>query len=969
MSVRDVDGPNVGYAQGLLEQYLENPEAVPEEWRSLFESGDTALVESLPGLARLLESLKENGAPGAAPGAAAAEPVVEPAPVAPQPKPEPVPEPPPAPVETPTPPSAEAPAVPLLEGVSAAVALIKAIRTQGHLAADLDPLGSEPVGDPALEPELIVPSLTPELQAQIPASVLRVGVEGETLADVLPKLREIYCGTIAYEIEHISDHQERMWLRHAIESGRYRKPFSPEERRRLLERLTEVEGFEHYLKRAFLGQKQFSIEGLDVMVPMLDEAVELGAEAGAHEVVIGMAHRGRLNVLAHIIGRPYEEVLREFEGERTIEAIAATAEGASGDVKYHLGAVGRHSTNAGDTTVLLASNPSHLEAVDPVVEGVARAEQTDRSSRTGAHDPAVALPILIHGDASFPAQGVVAETLNLQSLVGYTTGGTLHLIANNQVGFTTDPADGRSTRYSSDLAKGFDTPIIHVNADDPEAAISAIRLALAFRRRFGSDVVVDLVGYRRHGHNEGDEPSFTQPLMAERIANHPSVRALYAQRLANAGDVPPEDAERLANETQDKMRAAHDALKTALTSAQPASGESTPVAAEASVETGVSGERLRELQEELVRVPEGFTVNPKLVKMLERRVDGLDSGGIDWGQAESLAFASLLVEGIPIRLTGQDTERGTFSHRHLVLHDAHTGAQHAPIKHLSDATASIEAYNSPLSEYAALGFEYGYSVTAPEALVLWEAQFGDFVNGAQIVVDQFLVSGLAKWRQTSRLTLLLPHGYEGNGPEHSSARLERFLQLAAQENIRVVNATTAGQYFHLLRRQALDPNARPLVVMTPKGLLRFKEASSSLGDLADGRFEPVLDDPAVTDRARVTRLVLTSGKLYYDLVGHELRAQAQNIAVARIEQLYPFPVTAAADLVASYPSLDEVVWAQEEPQNMGAWRAIRHRLEDAVAGQPLRYVGRPWRASPSEGYPTAHLRAQDRIVREVLEAS
>jgi 2-oxoglutarate dehydrogenase E1 component len=701
---------------------------------------------------------------------------------------------------------------------------------------------------------------------------------------------------------------------------------------------------------------------------MLDEAITLGVAAGAHEVVIGMAHRGRLNVLAHIIGRPYEEVLREFEGERTIEAVVAK-EGASGDVKYHLGAVGRRSTDVGDVSVLLAANPSHLEAVDPVVEGITRAEQTDRSSRTGDHDPAIAVPILIHGDASFPGQGVVAETLNLQNLIGYTTGGTLHLIANNQIGFTTDPADGRSTRYSSDLAKGFDMPIIHVNADDPEAANSAVRLALAFRQRFGTDVVVDLVGYRRHGHNEGDEAAFTQPLMAERIAAHPTVRAVYAQRLAEAGEIPAEQAEGLAKEMQERMRAAHDALKSSLTRHESSSGEGTPVAAEASVETGVPAERLRELQQELVRVPEGFTVNPKLAKMLERRAEALDAGGIDWGQAESLAFSSLLVEGIPIRLTGQDTERGTFSHRHLVLHDAETGAQHAPIKHLAAASASLEAHNSPLSEYATLGFEYGYSVTAPEALVLWEAQFGDFINGAQIVVDQFLVSGLAKWRQTSRLTLLLPHGYEGNGPEHSSARLERFMQLAAQENIRVVNATTAAQYFHLLRRQALDPNARPLIVMTPKGLLRLREAASSLSDLSEGRFLPVLDDPAATDRSAVTRLVLTSGKLFYDIAGDERRAQTPQVAVARFEQLYPFPVGPAAALVASYPSVREVVWAQEEPQNMGAWRAIRHRLEEAVAGRPLRYVGRPWRASPSEGYPTSHQRAQERIVEEVLEGA
>jgi len=954
MSVHDIDDLNVGYAQGLLEQYLENPEAVPEEWRTLFESGDTRLVQALPGLARLLETIREeNGAPPAP--EAPPPPAPELAPVVP------------APVVVPPAPAAPEQTL-LLGAVAAAASLVKAHRMHGHLAAHLDPLGSEPVGDPALEPELLVPKLTPELQAQVPAAVLRVGVEGETLADVLPKLREIYCGTIAYEIEHISDHQDRVWLRQAIESGRYRRPFSADERRRLLERLTEVEGFEHYLRRAFLGQKSFSIEGLDVLVPMLDEAVELGAEAGAHEMVMGMAHRGRLNVLAHIIGRPYEEILREFEGERTIEAVAATAEGASGDVKYHLGAVGHRTTRAGQATVMLAANPSHLEAVDPVVEGITRAEQTDRSSRAGVHDPAVALPILIHGDASFPGQGVVAETLNLQRLVGYTTGGTLHVIANNQVGFTTDPADGRSTRYSSDLAKGFDVPIIHVNADDPEAAISAIRLALAFRQRFGSDVVVDLVGYRRHGHNEGDEASFTQPLMAERIAAHPSVRELYAKQLAETGEAPAEEAERLTKEMQARVKAAHETLKTSLAAPQPASGEGTPPAADAVVETGVPAERLRALSAELVHVPEGFTVNPKLVRMLERRMEALDAGGIDWGQAESLAIASLLVEGIPVRLTGQDTERGTFSHRHIVLHDAHTGAQHAPIRHLSGAAASFEVYNSPLSEFAALGFEYGYSVTAPEALVLWEAQFGDFINGAQVVVDQFLVSGIAKWRQTSRLTLLLPHGYEGNGPEHSSARLERFLQLAAQENIRIVNATTSAQYFHLLRRQALDPNARPLVVMTPKGLLRLKEASSTLADLADGGFAPVLDDPAA-DRGRVTRLVLTSGKLYYDIAGHELRPQASLVAVARLEQLYPFPVEAAARLVASYPALEEVVWAQEEPQNMGAWRAIRHRLEEAVAGSPLRYVGRPWRASPSEGYPTAHARVQDRIVRDVLETA
>ena len=940
----DVDGLNAGYATTILEQYLENPESVPSEWRALFESGESELVEELPGLARLLETMERNGGNGG--GAAAAPPLPAPAPTAPQPS-----------------------AVPdelLLGGVAAAMALVKAHRMHGHLAAHLDPLGSEPVGDPALEPERLIPKLTPELQARIPALLLRLYVPAQTLADALPRLRETYCGTLAYEIEHLSDHELRVWLRKAIESGRYRRPLSADERKRLLERLTEVEGMERYLRRAFLGQKSFSIEGLDVMVPMLDEAIEISAEAGAHEVVIGMAHRGRLSVLAHTLGQPYEAILREFEGERSIEAVVSTTEGGSGDVKYHLGAEGVRTAKAGEITVALCANPSHLEAVNPVVEGRARAEQTDRSTRAGLHDPGVALPILIHGDAAFAGQGVVAETLNLEGLAGYTTGGTLHLIANNQVGYTTDPAEGRSTRYSSDLAKGFDVPIIHVNADDPEAAISAIRLALAFRQRFGHDVVVDLVGYRRFGHNEQDEPAYTQPLMAQIIASHPTVRELYATQLAEEGVVPAEEAQQLDKSVEAELKAAHERMKEAIADDDPPEVPLHPPAATGGPVTAVAAERLRELDEELLRVPDHFTVHPKLLKQLERRPTALEEGRIDWGQAEALAFSSLLVEGIPIRLTGQDTERGTFGHRHLVLHDVHTGERYAPIQHLSDATASFEVHNSPLSEYACVGFEYGYAVAAPEALVLWEAQFGDFVNGAQIMLDQFIVAGLSKWGETSRLTLLLPHGYEGNGPEHSSARLERFLQSTAQDNIRVVNPSTAAQHFHVLRRQALEPAARPLVVVTPKGLLRLKDAASSLTDLAEGSFQPVLDD-STRYKERMQRLVLCSGKVYYDIVGHELRGKSTTSAVARIEQLYPFPSEQVKALVASYPSLQEVIWAQEEPQNMGAWRSIRHRLEEARPRDvPLRYVGRPWRASPSEGYPTAHLREQDRIVREAL---
>jgi 2-oxoglutarate dehydrogenase E1 component len=942
MSTHDVDGLNAGYARALLDEYLENPEAVPSEWRALFESGDSELVTTHPGIARLLEQLPQaagNGSNGHEPA--------------------------PAPQAAPATP-AQAPDAQLLGGVAAAMALVKAHRTHGHLAARLDPLGSEPVGDPSLEPMRLEPKLTPELQARIPASYLRVHVPGETLLEVLPKLGETYSSTIAYELEHLSDHQQRVWLRQAIESGRYRQPLSADEKKLLFRRLCEVEGMERFLRKRFLGQKQFSLEGLDVMIPMLDETIELASEAGAHEVVMGMAHRGRLNVLAHTIGMPYEYILREFEGERTIEAVAADPEGGTGDVKYHLAAHGTRTTANGKVGVRLVANPSHLEAVDPVVEGRTRAEQTDRSTRNGAHDPSVALAVLLHGDAAFAGQGVVAETFNLHDLEGYSTGGTLHLITNNQIGFTTDPNEGRSTRYSSDLAKGFDVPIIHVNADDPEASIAATRLSMAYRRRFGQDVVIDLVGYRRFGHNEQDEAAYTQPLMVEQINAHPSVRELYEEQLIEEGVLTREEAEAFVSEVESMLRAAHDRLKASFGGEAKVEHDGTiPRSTTADPVTAVAADTLVELTDELLRTPEDFTVHPKLAKQLERRRTAIEQGGIDWGQAESLAFASLLVDGIPIRLTGQDSQRGTFSQRHLVLHDVHTGETYTPMQHLEDAAASFEIYNSPLSEYACVGFEYGYSAAAPEALVLWEAQYGDFANGAQIVIDQFISSALSKWRETSRLTLLLPHGYEGNGPEHSSARLERFLQLAAQENLRIVNCTTAAQYFHLLRRQALDATARPLVVVTPKGLLRLKDAASQLADLSDGRFRPVLDDPR-TDKDAVRRLVLCSGKMYYDIVGHEARAQAGSVAVARIEQLYPFPTEQARELVKSYPSLDEVVWVQEEPQNMGPWRSIRHRLEEATGDLSVRFVGRPWRASPSEGYPTAHLIEQDRIVRDAL---
>jgi 2-oxoglutarate dehydrogenase E1 component len=712
-----------------------------------------------------------------------------------------------------------------------------------------------------------------------------------------------------------------------------------------------------------------------MLVPMLNLLVRSAADKGTPEVVLGLAHRGRLNTLAHVLDKPYAKIFGEFEqsdqGEKPAVA-DGPSEGWIGDVKYHMGIRGYHPGGGEEGSKVLINlppNPSHLEHINPVIEGMSRAAQETRDE-AGAprQDEEASLPVLIHGDAAFTGEGVVAETLNLYRLPGYRTGGTIHIITDNQLGFTTEKQDERSTLYASDVAKGYEIPVIHVNADDPEASLAAIRLSMAFRRRFGTDVVIDLVGYRRYGHNEQDEAAYTQPLMASRIEGQPSVREQYGDVLVQDGVVTQEEADALVARVETALKEAHERLRESFGQAMPTVAQEgrIPVSGDAEVVTAVAAERLRQLNEELLAVPDGFTVHPKLAKQLERRRTALDEGGIDWGQAEELAFASLLVEGIPVRLTGQDTERGTFSHRHLVLHDAHNGQAYAPIQNLRESSASLEIHNSPLSEAAAVGFEYGYSVAAPEALVCWEAQFGDFVNGAQVAVDQFIVSGLSKWGQTSRLTLLLPHGYEGNGPEHSSARLERFLQLAAQENIRIANCTTAAQYFHLLRRQALSASARPLIVMTPKGLLRLKQAASSLSDLTEGTFRTVLGD-AEADRSRVRRLVLCSGKIYYDLVGHELRGPAEQIAIARIEQLYPFPVAAARELVASFPALEEVVWAQEEPQNMGAWRAIRHRLEEGLRqGVSLRYVGRPWRASPSEGYPTAHLKEQDRIVREAL---
>jgi 2-oxoglutarate decarboxylase len=867
-------------------------------------------------------------------------------------------------------PSQEGVAPELLYHVAAAMALVKAFRMHGHLAAHLDPLGTEPVGDPALNPAPL--GLTPEIMAAIPSKVLRIAVPGRTLAESLPYLQATYCGTMAYEIEHISTHEERVWLREKIESGAYRKPLSTEQQRWLLQRLTQVEALERFLHKAYLGQKRFSIEGLDMLVPMLDLTIESAAESGARDVVIGMAHRGRLNVLAHTVGRPYETIFAEFEGGRQVEGGQLTPEGGTGDVKYHHGAEGAYKTAKGKAiTVSLSPNPSHLEYVAPVVDGRARAKQTQRRGREPHHDPTAALPVAIHGDAAFAGQGVVAETLNLGALKGYRTGGTLHLITNNQVGFTTDMEDARSTRYASDLAKGFDIPIIHVNADDAEACLSAVRLAMAYRDRFHQDVVIDLVGYRRYGHNEGDEPAYTQPLMYERIKNLPSVRELYARSLIEARVISKEETDREAVQAYQRLLEIQQAFKA---STGKTASQEHPVRLSGpgqDVDTALAPEFLTALNEQLHSWPEGFAVHPKLRKQLEKRRSALGSeGGIEWAHAESLALGSLLTEGVPIRFTGQDTERGTFSQRHLVLHDVETGATVAPIRNLPGALAPMELHNSPLSELATLGFEYGYSVAAPEALVLWEAQFGDFINAAQVIIDQFITAGMAKWGLTSRLTLLLPHGYEGQGPEHSSARLARFLHLAAEGNIRVANCTTPAQYFHLLRRQAKRSRQRPLILFTPKSLLRHPLATSKLSDLTTGRFQPVIDDPFfAANPERAKGLLMCTGKVYYDLLAEADRLGANRPAIVRLEQLYTFPWAELRQVLPRYREATELIWVQEEPLNMGAWRYLEAKLRELVAEgheMEIRYVGRPERASPAEGYPAAHAAEQSRIIREAL---
>lgn len=850
-----------------------------------------------------------------------------------------------------------------------AVNLAQAIREYGHLAAQLDPLGSPPPDDPALAAAFH--HITEDDLRHLPASLIGGPIAGRktTAFEAIEALRRVYASTIGYDYDHVRMPEERTWLRDAAESGRFRAPQEPLNPTALLERLTQVELFEQFLHRSFPGKTRFSIEGLDMLVPILDEIIGAAAEDGIYAILLGMAHRGRLNVLAHILNKPYSQILAEFKDPVEGHNYFIRDElGWTGDVKYHLGA--RRAVSGGqpvDLVVTMAPNPSHLEAVNPVVEGMARAAGTyvDEPGLP-RFNHAVSLPVLIHGDAAFPGQGVVAETLNFSRLPGYYTGGAIHIIANNQLGYTTLPEAGRSTIYASDLAKGFKIPIVHVNADDPEACIEVARLASAYRSKFGKDFLIDLVGYRRHGHNEGDEPGFTQPQMYGIIRSHPTVRFRWAHTLIGRGVIEADRPEQLVKKCMAELQTALEALEPAEDLSENPPRRPPPGAAR-SVKTAVALDRLQAINEALVKFPGGFQVNPKLSRLVERRRQAFarpDEPAIDWATAELLALASILADGTAIRMTGQDVERGTFSQRHAVFYEAETGQPFIPLQALPQAQAAFEIYNSPLTENAAIGFEFGYNVQASERLVLWEAQYGDFINGAQVTIDEFIVSARAKWGQTPSLVLLLPHGYEGQGPDHSTGRLERFLQMAAETNMRIANCTTAAQYFHLLRRQAalLETDPLPLIVLTPKSLLRHPLVASTPRDLAEGGWQPVIDD-AQAGAKKVRRLILTSGKVYVDLVNDERRQQSREIALVRIEQLYPVPLKELAQVLDRYPNLTEVVWVQEEPKNKGAWSYYQPRLSKLIDGRwPLHYLGRPQSSSPAEGWTAWHNVNQKMII-------
>jgi 2-oxoglutarate decarboxylase len=852
------------------------------------------------------------------------------------------------------------------------IELINSYRVRGHLIADVDPLHAMPV--------LYHPELDLETYGLTIWDLDRVfitgglaGTQSATLREILDILQRAYCGKVATEYRHIQSKEQKTWIREQIRKHFVSpEPLSAAIKKQLLWKLISAEQFERFLHTKYLGQKRFSLEGSETIIPLLDRLIEDAGDRGVEDITLGMAHRGRLNVLANVLGKFCERIFASFEG-----SIHPSFPADEGDVKYHQGAVGERLTASGLTVSLtLSPNPSHLEAVDPVVEGMVRGKQDVLRDRLGTTRDQVidkALPVLLHGDAAFAGQGVVMETLNLADLKGYRTGGTIHIIINNQIGFTTSPEDGRSTIYSTDVARMTQLPIFHINSDDPEAAYRALQIALEYRQEFNKDVVLDVVGFRKLGHNETDEPSYTQPLMYARVKAHPGVRAIYAKRLIKEGVIDEAEINGLIEE---RVRRYEDALARAksIVSKQQPPQPAPPVAemdGSVLIDTGVDAEVIRNVARKIAVVPDGFNINPKMVGQLARRAKmGEGSLPIDWAFAEAAAFGSLVIDGTRVRLSGQDSGRGTFSHRHAVLHDTQTGKRWVPLSELrSDANpeARFEVFDSSLSEEGVLGFEYGYSVIAADALVIWEAQFGDFGNGAQTIIDQYITASETKWRQTSRLTMLLPHGYEGQGPEHSSARLERFLQMCAENNLLVCNPTTPAQYFHLLRRQVRPGGERPLIVMTPKSLLRLPAATSSLDQLTNGGFNPLIDDVEIKDSSSVERVVLCSGKVFYDLLETRRKSAETRVSIVRLEQFYPFPMQRLREVLAGYPNAKQLVWAQEEPKNMGGWTFVEPRLEKllSVCDRPI-YVGRSAAASPATGSYAVHQAEQATLLQEAL---
>ena len=842
-----------------------------------------------------------------------------------------------------------------LEKQSRVIQLINMHRVRGHLLADLNPIGWEVLTHPELDLQhygLTVWDLDREfLTDGLP------GPRSQPLRQIIDHLRDVDCRTIGYEYMHMSDPEQKRWIQKRVEAEPEDIEF--DDKKHILERLNAAESFEKFLHAKYPGNKRFSLEGAESLIPMMDLLLEQAADAGMIETVIGMPHRGRLNVLANIVGKPLKDIFQEFEGEIHPETVQG-----SGDVKYHLGMTGQFKSRRGnDLAVVLASNPSHLEAVDPVVQGMTRAMQDLLSERGWEH----VLPVLLHGDAAFAGQGVVAETFNLSALRGYRTGGTVHIVVNHLIGFTTAPTSARSSTYATDVAKMIAAPIIHVNGDDPEACARAIRLAFEYRQAFKRDVVIDLVCYRRWGHNEADEPAFTQPLMYAKIEERRSVRKLYTELLLNRGDLTVEDTEQILEDFNTKLKEAFDGTRG---SKDKAEVKAAPPKFDdrllESVDTHVDEERLKHIHDVLTSFPQGFEPHPKLKRLIEKRAPMLEKNAIDWAGAEALAFGSLLVEGATVRLSGQDSRRGTFSQRHSVLVDYRTGEEYFPLSHLSDDQGRFRTHDSHLSEFAVLGFEYGYSISNGDALVLWEAQFGDFANGAQVVVDQFIVAGEDKWQQTSGLVMLLPHGYEGQGPEHSSARLERFLTLAAEGSIQVTQPTTPAQYFHLLRRQITRSVRKPLVILTPKSLLRNPDARSATVELTTGRFRETLDDPKLEDRSTVKRVLLCSGKIAYALDAARAERDVP-VAIVRLEQLYPFPAEQLEELFARYPKGTEIVWVQDEPRNMGAWAFVNARFMDDLKDEfSITCVSRAESASPATGSARVHEQEQDQMFDEAF---